>query len=164
MDLFSGENLKAKGIKQVLANNADWQSAVHAVLTQLCQSRETFTAEDLRKACAAAGIPDPKHPNAWGAAINSASKSGLIEQIGHKKNHMSSAHARIVGVWRAARRYHGSSDLKPDELPWVEVAKDIIDGKYDSDMTSTMRESLMIGVRSINHPLCKQATLYLGSC
>lgn len=47
--------------------------------------------------------------------------------------------------------------LRKDELPWVDVAKDVLDGKYIKALTPSFRESLIIGLRSINHPICQQA-------
>jgi hypothetical protein len=61
-------------------------------------------------------------------------------------------HKRELLDWLEARTYQ----LRPDELPWVHVAKQVLGGEFDG-MDSTTRESLRIGLRSINHPLCKQA-------
>lgn len=47
-------------------------------------------------------------------------------------------------------------DLRDDELPWLKVAQDIMDGVYNKTDSSTI-ESLTIGLRNIKHPLCRQA-------
>ncbi|HZT22218.1 MAG TPA: hypothetical protein VFB55_04860 [Verrucomicrobiae bacterium] len=46
--------------------------------------------------------------------------------------------------------------LAPDCLPWLHVAWQILAGEFDGCDGST-RESLTIGLRSIQHPLCEQA-------
>lgn len=48
------------------------------------------------------------------------------------------------------------SQLKPDELPWVDVARKVMVGTYDK-ADDTTRESLKIGLRSTDHPTCKAA-------
>ncbi len=55
----------------------------------------------------------------------------------------------------------GPMDLRKDEIPWLKVAQDIMDGVYDKTDSSTI-ESLTIGLRSIRHPLCRQALERLG--
>lgn len=99
-DLFSGESLKAIGIQKVLSHNADWSDLVIEQIRRLGSEKQTFTAEDLRKACGNAGIPHPKHHNGWGAVFRKASQSKIIVCVGNDKNHMASAHSRIVGSWR----------------------------------------------------------------
>lgn len=50
--------------------------------------------------------------------------------------------------------------LKEDERPWVDIAKQVLNGELNSQIEywgSSMVKSLMIGVRSINHPDCQNA-------
>lgn len=47
-------------------------------------------------------------------------------------------------------------------MPWLEVAALIIEGRYDNSDAST-KESLTIGLRSIDHILCKQAIAKIES-
>ena len=51
-----------------------------------------------------------------------------------------------------ARAYH----LPPDCVPWLNVARQVLDGEFVGCGNST-RESLTIGLRGIRHPLCQQA-------
>ena len=46
--------------------------------------------------------------------------------------------------------------LREDEIPWLHVARQILAGEFDGADRST-RESLMIGLRSIQHPDCQRA-------
>jgi len=55
-----------------------------------------------------------------------------------------------------------SADLRPDEIPWLNVARQIMDGEFDGANRSTV-ESLTIGLRSIAHPLCRRAVERLGN-
>ena len=50
-----------------------------------------------------------------------------------------------------ARAYH----LPPDCVPWLNVARQVLDGEFVGCGNST-RESLTIGLRGIRHPLCQQ--------
>ena len=48
------------------------------------------------------------------------------------------------------------SRLPDDCLPWINIARQIMDGEFHGSDGTTI-ESLTIGVRSIDHPLCKRA-------
>jgi len=50
--------------------------------------------------------------------------------------------------------------LPPDQAAWLPVAAQVLAGKYDRSDSST-RQSLIIGLRSIDHPACRQALQYL---
>ncbi len=52
--------------------------------------------------------------------------------------------------------------LNVDEIPWVEVARKILAGNFDAGMDAAMRESLEIGLRSVQHPLCRDAEKHLA--
>jgi hypothetical protein len=47
--------------------------------------------------------------------------------------------------------------LTPDCAPWLNVARQILDGEFDGHIEDSLRESLTIGLRSIPHPLCRRA-------
>jgi len=49
-----------------------------------------------------------------------------------------------------------AAGLAPDCTPWLHVARQILAGEFDGWDGST-RESLIIGLRSIPHPLCVRA-------
>ena len=46
--------------------------------------------------------------------------------------------------------------LPADCIPWLDVARQVIGGEFDEADKSTIK-SLTIGLRSIEHPLCRQA-------
>ena len=46
--------------------------------------------------------------------------------------------------------------LPPGCAPWLHVARQVLAGEFDG-CDCSMRESLTIGLRSIQHPLCQQA-------
>ena len=49
-----------------------------------------------------------------------------------------------------------TTQLSPDQVPWLHVSRQILAGEFIGADNST-RESLRIGLRSINHPLCQSA-------
>jgi len=101
LDLFTGLERKDRGIALVVAHNPDWAQWVRRIILSLSKARDTFTVEDVRKEAKAIGVPEPKHPNAWGAALSSAAGADHIEACGYRKNAIPSAHARVVRVWKA---------------------------------------------------------------
>jgi hypothetical protein len=56
-----------------------------------------------------------------------------------------------------------ASGLAPDEIPWLHVAWQILDGEFDELMDNSVRGSLEIGLRSIAHPKCVRALARLNS-
>lgn len=52
--------------------------------------------------------------------------------------------------------------LPPDCAPWLNVARQILDGEFDGYMDDSLRESLTIGLLSIPHPRCQRALKRLG--
>jgi hypothetical protein len=55
-----------------------------------------------------------------------------------------------------AQTYH----LPPDCVPWLYVARQILAGEFDGADNSTV-QSLTIGLRGIQHPLCQKALVWL---
>jgi len=49
-----------------------------------------------------------------------------------------------------------SANLPPDCAPWLHVAKQVMAGEFDGADKSTV-ESLTIGLRAVNHALCRLA-------
>ena len=47
--------------------------------------------------------------------------------------------------------------LPPDQAPWLHVARQVLAGEFDEADKSTI-QSLVIGLRSIQHPDCRRAT------
>lgn len=54
--------------------------------------------------------------------------------------------------WLEAR----SAGMRPDEAPWLHVAKQVLASEFDGADSYT-RDSLVIGLRSIRHPVCQAA-------
>jgi hypothetical protein len=61
-------------------------------------------------------------------------------------------HKQEILTWLEAR----NSNLAPDCLPWIGVARQILDGEFDGCNKSTC-ESLIIGLQHVEHPTCKRA-------
>lgn len=53
-----------------------------------------------------------------------------------------------------------SMPIAADQLPWIPIAKRVLRGEFINADWSTV-ESLKIGLRSIQHPLCIQASALL---
>jgi len=52
----------------------------------------------------------------------------------------------------------------PSHAPWVEVARHVLSRDFrDEPVDETERNSMLIGLRSIQHPLCLEATRLLES-
>jgi hypothetical protein len=47
--------------------------------------------------------------------------------------------------------------LGPDEKPWLHVAKQVLQGEFDT-ADDSLRQSVLIGLRSIPHPTCRAAS------
>ena len=52
------------------------------------------------------------------------------------------------------------AEISPDCVPWIHVAIQILAGEFTGADRSTT-ESLVIGLRGIPHPLCRQALQHL---
>jgi hypothetical protein len=65
-------------------------------------------------------------------------------------------HKQELLSWLSSR----AAALTPDCAPWVYVARQVLDGEFDGVDRST-RESLIIGLRNIQHPLCRRALGWL---
>ena len=97
---FSGKDRKAAGIDLVLENEPEaWKDTVYALLLDLAYNWHRFTSDDLRADAGARGVPEPHHPNCWGAVFARAAKAGLIERVGFRHSTLPSCHARAISVW-----------------------------------------------------------------
>jgi hypothetical protein len=50
-----------------------------------------------------------------------------------------------------------AAGLAPDCSPWLHVARQVIEGEFDGVMDNSVRGSLVIGLRSVPHPVCQRA-------
>jgi hypothetical protein len=66
-------------------------------------------------------------------------------------------HKRELLDWLETRNIQ----LTHDEMPWLHVARQLLDGEFDGLMDNSVRGGLEIGLRSIAHPLCRRAYVYL---
>jgi hypothetical protein len=85
---------------QILAQtdtNVDdwWRSCAWRGLETLAQSGRPFTASDLPEL----GVPDPDHPNRWGALFRAAQGAGLIVCVGFAVATRPSRHGGILRLW-----------------------------------------------------------------
>ena len=55
-----------------------------------------------------------------------------------------------------------AAGLAPDCAPWLHVAKQVLAGEFDGLLDDCVRDSLSIGLRSINHPICIRAMAWLN--
>jgi hypothetical protein len=62
------------------------------------------------------------------------------------------AHKGELINWLEAR----SAGLTPDCAPWLHIARQVMAGEFDGADNSTV-ESLTIGLRSIQHEICRRA-------
>lgn len=81
---MSGESLRDEGIERVRRGTPPmWHAMYTSLAAKLFLSLPvgaTFSGEDLRLHALAEGLPEPHHPNVWGAAA-----SGYIRAVLHCK-------------------------------------------------------------------------------
>lgn len=82
----------------VAAENTDawWASLARTAITDLAATGRPFSADHVRDM----GVPDPDHPNRWGAAFSSARKAGVIRRVGYAPSTTESRHGGVVTVWQ----------------------------------------------------------------
>lgn len=89
-----------RGTAQVISNAPRWADlALEAIKAFAARIGRPFTTEDFRQS---ALVPDPRHPNAWGAVFNAASRRGVIRQVGFTRPSNVKSHASVVMTWEAA--------------------------------------------------------------
>ena len=54
-----------------------------------------------------------------------------------------------------------TANLPTDQAPWLHIARQVMEGEFDGTERSAI-ESLVIGLRNIRHPLCRQALARLA--
>ncbi len=94
--------LKAQqqGIHQVMSHSLKWSDvALDALKAFAVRIGKPFTTEDFRQS---ALVPEPHHPNAWGAIFNAAARKGVIRQVGFSRPSNIKSHASVVMTWEAA--------------------------------------------------------------
>lgn len=83
---------------QLAIDNTDeyWHSIAMSALTSLARSRNVFDAYDVTLL----GVPDPDHPNRWGALFRGAHTSGLIEHAGYRQSRRPGRAGGLCRTWR----------------------------------------------------------------
>ena len=96
------DEAKLTGAEAALAQQSEWLVCVAHEFIKNFKSGETLTGEDIRlrvrDTCG-----EPRSANAWGAAILSISKNGLILDTGKMTKPKSLAsHSRSIKIWEVA--------------------------------------------------------------
>lgn len=96
-----GNVLKEKGIRKVSENESlVWRERAINVVNQVMQVKDCFTADDIRLMADEFGLPEPHHPNVWGALLSGLSKSGVIHKTGqYIASRLPVSHGRIIPIW-----------------------------------------------------------------
>lgn len=72
-----------------------WKDCAWRAIETLAASGLPFTSHEVLDL----GVPDPDHPNRWGALFRAADAAGLIRPIGYQQSTRPSRHGSVVRVW-----------------------------------------------------------------
>ncbi len=96
----TGEQRRDAGMAIVADNTGDWWEWACEIVSEL--QGWSGTGEDLRD-CVTFKIGKPHSPNAWGALVSRAVKTGWIVRTGERRKMKSArSHARSTDVYRSA--------------------------------------------------------------
>jgi hypothetical protein len=91
----------------------------------------------------------------WGIALSRNKDKLIIHNVSKCppdfKEQLKEHKPEILDLLKAQRE-----GLLRDCAPWLHIAKQVLDGEWDAGDSST-RESLIIGLRGINHQSCRLA-------
>ena len=96
-------------LEQVSKTNSAWMSLFLAVLCETAEKHagQERTGEAIRQELRTDGLMPPLHPNAWGAAINTAVRRGILLDTGLVVKMTSpGSHARRTPVYSLQAREH----------------------------------------------------------
>jgi hypothetical protein len=97
--LTLADALKEQGLAQVDSNASDWwKQCADQGIRHLASTGQVFQCADLIDL----GVPEPHHPNAWGARMNAAAKAGLIVPAGWGASKRPTVAKSAVRLWRGA--------------------------------------------------------------
>lgn len=105
--ILSGEDRKQAGQQLVLSVDVPWKDEALFQFNVFCAERKQnfspeFSIEDFKDWFDEKGFAQPRHHNSWGAITTTARRAGLIAQTDKcVKAKSPSAHARLIGLWRA---------------------------------------------------------------
>jgi hypothetical protein len=96
----AGDQLKLFGMARVEQDMGDapWRALADRAIAHLAARGEPFSAEDV---CALAGRPS--HPNAVGARISTAARTGTIRRSGFAKASRAERHSNVMALWVGTR-------------------------------------------------------------
>ena len=98
-DLFDSRRARDRGMAATTETNPTFAEQVRYEIAWIPVGSDV-TGEDIRAMCADRSIT-PSHPNAWGAVINSAVRSGMLVATGeHRQMRAVKSHARQTPVYR----------------------------------------------------------------
>jgi len=98
----TGQRLKEKGIKLVSEHNENWMIKAIRNSRDFIAYNKDFTGEDIRMNVLLWTGP-PRHPNAFGALINTLIKRKIIVPTGeHRQMKDKTSHARSTPVYKAS--------------------------------------------------------------
>lgn len=80
-----------------------WRDCAERALLVLAESGQEFTAYDLSEM----GVPDPDHPNRWGALFNYARRMEIIRPVRFEQSRRRSRHGGVCRVWRGVPKRIG---------------------------------------------------------
>lgn len=100
LPLFTGEVLRDEGLAKVSEHNGRWMDAcLMQAEFYVATSIKSFTGEDIRFYCQSK-VGCPKHPNAYGALINTLVRRKIIKPTGEwRAMRDDSSHARKTPVY-----------------------------------------------------------------
>ncbi len=81
-----------------------WDGAMRAVETMAATGRQ-FSAYDVAEAF---GLPDPDHPNRWGALLSCAARAEVVECVGAAPSRRPSVEGSLARVWRGTAAFRAS--------------------------------------------------------
>ena len=100
-DLFGAEEARDEALARVTVNSGQWMYAARAFVAMVIPIGWTGTAEEIRLFAYRFGIPEPHHPNVWGALIRGCIELGLLNFTGEMRKPKSrKSHARKIQVYR----------------------------------------------------------------
>ena len=96
---MQGRSLKDAGIKLVLDHAEEWEDQAELAFDWWLESvaDQQFTMDDFRTFCEEIELPQPHHPNAWGAFTKKV--QSRIHPVGFIESKRPSAHARVIRMY-----------------------------------------------------------------
>lgn len=98
---MTGNDKKQAGISSVL--QSDWTASAEACFRRFLVriGDKDFTSDMFRQFAETDGLPDPHHPNAWGALFNRQIREhGLIDTGWRALSTRAAGHRREIKIWR----------------------------------------------------------------